>query len=202
MSPSQKLALLASTAGDDVRGIASEDAPNPFTPASAYWIGAAFRAWLGTSEMIAVGRDPRPSSVDISVAFCRGAEAQDAGPATTPAMLEALLAPATPYAGAVMVTASHLPSEWNGLKFFARSLGRGLNKREVKEVMALAAEMAAGGRASMEAMPATAHGFMAPYVDKLKAAVREADGSGVERPLEGMTVTAAHATAMHACAHA
>jgi phosphomannomutase len=62
------------------------------------------------------------------MAFCRGAEACDAGAATTPAMLESLLGPFAAYAGSVFVTASHLPPEWNGLKLFSRQLGRGLNK--------------------------------------------------------------------------
>ena len=41
-----------------------------------------------------------------------------------------------------MVTASHLPKEWNGLKLFSAKEQRGLNKKEVKEVLGLAADLA------------------------------------------------------------
>lgn len=122
------LRALSGAAKDDVRGIARPDAEVPILPACTYWIGAAFRSWLGSTDPIAVGRDPRVSSEDLSTAFCRGAEAYDAGPATTPAMLESLLGSSAVYAGSVFVTASHLPAEWNGLKLFSRQLGRGLNK--------------------------------------------------------------------------
>lgn len=122
------LRALSNAAKDDVRGIARPDAEAPILPACTYWIGAAFRKWLGSTDPIAVGRDPRLSSEDLSMAFCRGAEACDAGAATTPAMLESLLGPSAVYAGSVFVTASHLPPEWNGLKLFSRQLGRGLNK--------------------------------------------------------------------------
>ena len=181
---------LQSTAKDDIRGIIGET----LFPESAYWIGKAFRKWLGSSDMIAVGRDPRTSSLDISSNFARGAEAMDAGPATTPAMLEALLAPSSAYAGSVMVTASHLPSQYNGMKLFARDLGRGLNKNEVKEVMALAVEMgtATGADATVAASSNEAvrmvEGFMSPYLEKLREAVKIAAADGSDQPLKGMKI--------------
>ena len=101
------LRALADAAKDDVRGIARADADVPILPDSVYYIGAAFRSWLGSADPIAVGRDPRLSSQSLATAFCQGAQACDAGPATTPAMLESLLGPAATYAGSVMVTASH-----------------------------------------------------------------------------------------------
>ena len=109
----------------------------------------AFRQWLGSSDRVAVGADPRLSSPEISDAFCRGAGACNVG-APTLVMLESLLAPSSDIAGSVMVTASHLPAEWNGLKFFGALLGRGLNKKEVKEVMALrnCVKQVHGGRRS------------------------------------------------------
>ena len=91
------------------------------------YIEAAFRRWLGSEDgAIVVGRDPRLSSAAIGAA-ARGARGVDVG-LVTPAMLEALLVPDSEARGALMVTASHLPPEWNGLKLFSRALGRGLNK--------------------------------------------------------------------------
>ena len=135
--PAQALRTLAKTSGDDVRGITSPEAE------SAYFVGLGFRAWLGDEQTpIFVGRDPRASSDSIGEAFCRGASALDAGPATTPAMLESLLRDGSKACGACMVTASHLPKEWNGLKLFSAKEQRGLNKKEVKEVLGLAADLA------------------------------------------------------------
>ena len=141
--PAQALRTLAKTSGDDVRGITSPEAENALLPESAYFVGLGFRAWLGDEQTpIFVGRDPRASSDSIGEAFCRGASALDAGPATTPAMLESLLRGDSKACGACMVTASHLPPEWNGLKLFSAKEQRGLNKKEVKEVLGLAADLA------------------------------------------------------------
>merc|ERR1712138_203280 len=141
--PAQALRTLAKTSGDDVRGITSPEAENALLPESAYFVGLGFRAWLGDENTpIFVGRDPRASSDSIGEAFCRGASALDAGPATTPAMLESLLRDGSKDCGACMVTASHLPKEWNGLKLFSAKEQRGLNKKEVKEVLGLAADLA------------------------------------------------------------
>ena len=193
------LRALAAAAKDDVRGIATPDAAVPCLPECAHYIGAAFRRWLGSEDgAIVVGRDPRLSSAAIGAAACAGARGVDVGLSTTPAMLEALLVPDSEACGALMVTASHLPPEWNGLKLFSRALGRGLNQREVAEVMAAAVELAAAaewnGRLDEAADPSAAAavevvgGFLEPYVDKLRAAVRLAARDEGELPLRGMRV--------------
>ena len=187
------LRALADAAKDDVRGIARSDADVPILPDSVYYIGAAFRSWLGSADPIAVGRDPRLSSQSLATAFCQGADACDAGPATTPAMLEALLGPTATFSGSVMVTASHLPGEWNGLKLFSRQLGRGLNKKEVKQVMELAVQLGTDAtRGSPDALlpVPVLDGYMVGYIEKLKAAVRSASGTGdsAAEPLRGMRV--------------
>ena len=98
----------------------------------------------------------------------------------------------------MMVTASHLPPEWNGLKLFSRALGRGLNKKEVKDVMAAATRLAEEDperdSAERAAGPAVS-GFMGPYVEKLKATITAAcfEGSGVAaedetKPLAGLKI--------------
>ncbi|MDH3606806.1 MAG: phosphomannomutase/phosphoglucomutase [Acidimicrobiia bacterium] len=80
-------------------------------------IGAAFAAFSG-AERIAVGRDIRTSSAELSAAFIAGAQGQgldvdDIGLIATDMSYF--------YAGAhdvpaAMVTASHLPLNWNGIK--------------------------------------------------------------------------------------
>ena len=183
------LRALAKAAKEDVRGIVQPDAEVPFMPESAAIIGAAFRKWLNSDDQIAVGRDPRLSSPEISAAVCRGAGAYDVGLGTTPVMLESLLDPSSSIAGSIMVTASHLPAQWNGLKLFSRKLARGLNKSEVAEVMAMAVEIGeAGSAAGAGNSVPTLDGFMESYTEKLRFAVREAAGDSSEQPLKGMSV--------------
>lgn len=52
-----------------------------------------------------------------------GAVAADCGMASTPAMFMATVLPGCDFDGAVMITASHLPQNRNGLKFFTREAG-------------------------------------------------------------------------------
>ena len=173
-------------------------------PESVYWIGAGFRSWLGSDKPVAVGRDPRLTSEAIAESFVEGSRGVDAGAATTPAMLETLLGDGAA-CGSVMVTASHLPPEYNGLKFFSKALGRGLNKREVKEVMAAAeAAVEAGARpdtsyAAPNAKDAwraaagfggrkEAAGFMDPYVAKLRRTIIDVAGGGDAKPLAGFKI--------------
>lgn len=69
---------------------------------------------------IVIGRDGRPSGIHISNVLCQsflslGREVRDAGMVPTPTVQ--LLTELTEAAGGVVVTASHNPAEWNGLKF-------------------------------------------------------------------------------------
>lgn len=192
------LRLLSDAAGDDIRGITSSSAAVPLLPRDVRRIGAAFRQWLGPSSgPVAVGRDPRPSSPELATAFLRGCGGGvDAGLATTPAMLERLLGTVGGCGGAAMVTASHLPSEWNGLKLFSAKSGRGLNRAEVGEVMQIALEMDEEENFDLDVAEATQveetvlqdAGFMEAYVEKLRATVRACAREASPDPLRGMKV--------------
>jgi len=193
------LGLLASSSGDDVRGIVPSPThplpANPLPPAAALWIGRAFRSWLrcDPSMGVAVGRDPRVSSPRIAAAFRAGCGGRDAGLSTTPSVLEWLLQEGNGGAGAAMVTASHLPGEWNGIKLFSGGKGRGLNRTEVAEVMALAVQLAREAREGTAEGGAFGEGdaldnFMGPYVEKLRSTVRREARDSSDRPLEGMRI--------------
>mmetsp|Transcript_3825 Transcript_3825/g.11304 ORF Transcript_3825/g.11304 Transcript_3825/m.11304 type:complete len:560 (+) Transcript_3825:115-1794(+) len=179
------LRALQATSGDDVRGVAAADVENPLLPESAYYVGLGFRAWLGSDDAIAMGRDPRLSGGAIGEAFAKGANALDVGLATTPAMLECCLDGDA--CGAVMVTASHLPAEWNGLKLFSRDLKRGLNKAEVKEVMALANELCEVVEPLDADVETNESGFMDAYVAKLRETIVKGAGLG-GAPLKGLKI--------------
>ena len=106
--------LMISVAG--VRGIVGES----LTPAVAARFAAAFSHALGEGPVV-IGRDARVSGPMVLQAVCAGLTAAgrdvvDIGLATTPATqmaVEHLKA-----AGGVILTASHNPAPWNGLKMF------------------------------------------------------------------------------------
>jgi len=98
----------------DVRGIY----PETLDEDAAYRIGRAFVQYLGASA-VAVGRDMRVSSPALAGAVIRGitdqgADAIDLGMTTTDELYFAV--GKFGYPAGVMVTASHNPKQYNGLK--------------------------------------------------------------------------------------
>src|SRR5579875_2484545 len=99
----------------DVRGIVGSQ----LTPETAYLLGRAFVQALGRTN-ICIGRDMRPSGEALMDALTRGAV--DAGADVTHIGMistDALYFAVGHYGfdGGVMITASHNPAEYNGLKF-------------------------------------------------------------------------------------
>ena len=99
----------------DVRGIY----PSEFNDDIAYDIGRGFVALLG-AKTVAIGRDMRPSGEKLAAAFARGAVEQgadvvDLGMVSTDALYFAV--GKYGYDGGVMITASHNPAQYNGMKF-------------------------------------------------------------------------------------
>lgn len=99
----------------DVRGIVGSQ----LTPEVAYLIGRAFVQALGRKN-ICIGRDMRPSGEALVEALTRGAvdggaDVTHIGLISTDALYFAV--GHYGYDGGVMVTASHNPAEYNGLKF-------------------------------------------------------------------------------------
>ena len=100
------------------------------TPEYANRIVQAFVLWLSkksgkkASELkIAVGHDSRISAPMLKqqalmAIVAQGATAVDCSMATTPAMFMSLVYEETKYDGSMMITASHLPFNRNGIKFF------------------------------------------------------------------------------------
>jgi phosphomannomutase len=121
----------------DIRGIY----PTQLDGEVARRVGRAFVDYLG-ARRIAVGRDVRVSSPEIAGAFVAGARAQgcdvtDIGVASTD-MLYYYVARHALDGGAV-VTASHNPREWNGIKMVrkdALALSGDAGIKEIKEWVA------------------------------------------------------------------
>jgi phosphomannomutase len=99
----------------DVRGIVGSQ----LTPEIAYLIGRAFVQTLGRTN-ICIGRDMRPSGTELLDALARGAVEGGAdvtriGLISTDALYFAV--GKYGFDGGMMITASHNPAEYNGLKF-------------------------------------------------------------------------------------
>jgi len=98
----------------DVRGIYGTELSDEL----AYDIGRAFVAELGVTSIV-VGRDMRPSGENLFTAFARGAndagaDVTDIGLVSTDALYFAV--GKYDFAGGVMITASHNPAQYNGMK--------------------------------------------------------------------------------------
>ena len=137
--------------GSDIRGVALEGVPNEtvnLTPEVMTRLGQAFATWLAQSKnttsshlKIALGRDSRLSGPNLLGAVSDGirsvgAAVIDVGLASTPAMFMTTLPETLDCDGAIMLTASHLPFNRNGLKFFT-PIG-GLEKADIKALITLA----------------------------------------------------------------
>lgn len=137
--------------GSDIRGVAlegiSEENVN-LMPKVASLIGEAFLIWLSKRKnkridmlKICIGRDPRLSGENllkalISGAVKKGANIFDAELASTPAMFMSCIDKEFSFDGAIMITASHLPWNRNGFKFFTSD--GGLDKKDIREILMLA----------------------------------------------------------------
>ena len=116
----------------DVRGTVPDELNAPVVRR----IGAAFAAWSGATEIL-VGRDARLSSPELAAALIEGATSRDVdvidlGLASTDLMYFASGSLDRP---GVMLTASHNPKQYNGLKFClagAKPVGQGSGLEEIQ----------------------------------------------------------------------
>ncbi|MCL1864737.1 MAG: phosphomannomutase/phosphoglucomutase [Spirochaetes bacterium] len=136
--------------GSDIRGVAVESADEKvnLSPEIASMIGSAFVKWLCEKKSIdakdvkiAVGTDSRISGTILKNGIMRGilslnSSPFDAGLASTPAMFMSAIFEEFKCDGAVMVTASHLPFNRNGFKFFTSD--GGLEKNDISKILAIA----------------------------------------------------------------
>ena len=141
--------------GTDVRGVACEGVEGEsvtLTPEIAENIAKAFCVWLisrtgKTKVTVAVGYDSRITAKSLCDAVVNGIvqtghNAVVCGLSTTPSMFALLKDEArmeqTYVHGSIMITASHLPFNRNGLKFFSHE--GGLEGADVKEILTIAAD--------------------------------------------------------------
>lgn len=180
--------------GSDIRGVALEGVEGQhinLTEEACKNIGRGFALWLKNrlgkdSLRVAVGRDSRLSGETLSgwlcgEMACQGVAVTDIGLASTPAMFMSTVTGEHPYDASVMITASHLPFNRNGFKFFTKD--GGLEKQDIAAIL----DYAAGAEQTGLTPAQVEHGvFMDDYAAILVNKVRTATGS--ERPLEGFKI--------------
>ena len=180
--------------GSDIRGVALEGIEGQhvnLTEDVCKNIGRGFALWLikkaGKTDLrVAVGRDSRLSGADLSNYICSamveaGLKVTDFGMASTPAMFMSTVTEGYLFDGSVMITASHLPFNRNGFKFFTAN--GGLEKADIKEILEYAESDASTG---LEKGSIAKGEFMDTYSKILADKIRAATGE--DKPLAGFTV--------------
>jgi len=133
--------------GSDIRGVALKDNKSKknvnLTPEIAANIVAGFAEFLKEETKkeklrIAIGRDSRITGkpiLEYSAAYLSslGHDAYDCGIASTPSMFMTTQDVKMKADGGIMITASHLPYERNGMKFFTKN--GSLNKNDIRKVL-------------------------------------------------------------------
>ena len=183
--------------GSDIRGVAVPGVPGEpvtLTPEAANRIAAGFVRFLtektgkSPAELrIAVGHDSRISALAIKDCVLTGithtgAHGIDCVLASTPAMFMATIFEDTAADGSVMITASHLPYNRNGLKFFTAAGGAG--KEDIKKILTYAAEAEEAHGTLDHVLKFDLIGRYSAYlVEKIRTAF-----GGAEQPLTGMHI--------------
>ncbi|NLF47893.1 MAG: phosphomannomutase/phosphoglucomutase [Clostridiales bacterium] len=200
--------------GSDIRGIAltgiEGELPN-LCADEAIKIARGYLVWLCKKTgkrpdelKIAIGRDPRMSGQSLFHSLNTGmgpygVQVLDCGIASTPAMFMSTLFPAFECDGAIMITASHLPFNRNGFKFFDKT--GGLNREDISEII----ETAKGGKKKLEPLgpavfednffmdlgkktyPSQPADLMKEYCHHLRKIIIDRVGEGPE-PLKGLKI--------------
>lgn len=187
--------MLSLQNGSDIRGTAlkidggadvnlTSDAVNRIATAFAGWLASTLKKDVATLK-IGVGTDSRVTADNIKreifgAVAVSGASAYDCGLASTPAMFMGTVFDSTGYDGTIMVTASHLPMERNGLKFFTKA--GGLDKGDITAIL----EAATKAEYSFKDSNAEKAPLMELYAEYLRGKI--VDGVGDAQPLKGLHI--------------
>lgn len=184
--------------GSDIRGVALEGIEGEhvnLTPEVIETIAKSFVRWIRNTigcqtPKIAIGTDSRLSGAAIKSAFIKGAveagaDIMDCSLASTPAMFMTTVNDDVQATASVMVTASHLPYNRNGLKFFTPK--GGLDSRDIADILDIAErgdyayDGAAGNSATLDFMTIYSR-HIADYI------CQGVHADDYEHPLKGMHI--------------
>jgi phosphomannomutase len=184
--------------GSDIRGVALEGVPNErvnLTVDVARKLGQAFAVWLEKNgkgqNKVAVGTDSRISANKLKKAFISGLtysgfDVIDCGLASTPAMFMTTIHEKLGVEGGVMLTASHLPFNRNGMKFFTEK--GGFDKGNVSDLLQIASQ----GKFSEGSSEGRVNrmDFISEYATFLVETIRNGvgDSNDSDTPLKGLKI--------------
>lgn len=182
--------------GSDIRGVALDTDPAlpvNLSEKEVYALSRAFGTWLRhrlkkNDLTVAVGRDSRTSGKKLAHAaedalVYDGADVLDTGLSSTPAMFMSTVFDEINADGAIMLTASHMPENRNGMKFFYK--GGGLDAEDVAEIIHIAEKK---DFVHLHGGSLTGFDLMKIYAEHLRNIIAEKIDSDSERPLEGLHI--------------
>lgn len=185
--------------GSDIRGIACEGVAGEevnLTQEAGNLIGQAFAKWLAEKKQkdvkelrIGIGHDSRITADSLYQAAAKGmvsagAKVYYCGLVSTPSMFMTTVFEEFTFDGAVMITASHLPFNRNGYKFFDRD--GGLEHDDITKVLEIASKLKVeetdlSGVEKVDSISVYCNFLQ----DKIKKSIQAAE---YEQPLKGLHV--------------
>lgn len=183
--------------GSDIRGVASEGIPGAainLTDEAVSAIAKGFVVFLTEKNnmkpedvTISIGHDSRISAQRIKNACIKaitesGANVIDFGLCTTPAMFMSTVDEELNVFASIMLTASHLPFNRNGMKFFTRE--GGLEGSDIAEILAYAQDGASTSAA--KAGEVTTFEYLSRYAKHIAEIIQKE--TGLSMPFDGMKI--------------
>lgn len=185
--------------GSDIRGIACDgvegEAVN-LTEDAGNVIGGGFARWLADKKgkkvqelRIGIGHDSRITADSLFAAAAKGisatgAKVYDCGLVSTPSMFMTTVFDEFAFDGSVMITASHLPFNRNGYKFFDRD--GGLEHDDITKVLEIASglQVEDADLSTVEKVDS-----ISVYCDFLQDKIKKSiNADNYDRPLEGLHI--------------
>lgn len=189
--------------GSDIRGVAAaafgekvnlgEEEAKRLSFAFARWLSEKYGRPCGNLT-VSVGHDSRITAEKLKKAVCdglaaAGARVYDCGLASTPAMFMSTLFEDFDCDGAIMITASHLPYNRNGFKYFSRD--GGLDKKDISALIETA-ESGEAARASDicgQSKDVVKKDLISTYSAHLRQMIAEQTGvKEKDKPLAGLKI--------------
>ena len=185
--------------GSDIRGIACEGVEGEnvnLTTEAGNLIGGAFARWLSekknkpvTELKIGIGHDSRITANSLYEAAAKGLVAAGAqvtycGLVSTPSMFMTTVFEEFAFDGSIMITASHLPFNRNGYKFFDRD--GGLEHDDITRVLEIAQTLTVAEADLSTVAKADSISVYCRFLrEKIKNSIQAED---FEHPLKGLHI--------------
>ncbi|KAF1295578.1 phosphoglucomutase [Enterococcus sp. JM4C] len=183
--------------GSDIRGIAIETAEHAatLTEKEVELIGKGLVNWLRSKGLegvltVGVGRDSRLSGPSLQQCLmaslvAEGVEVIDFGLATTPAMFMATQFEEFSCDAGIMLTASHLPYYFNGIKIFSQT--GGAEKEDIHYILTHT-DSQADKENERDSRGVVVKDILTPYAADLVAKIRQGMKTTSKKPLTGFKI--------------